>query len=104
MSACPSVHLSVSLDACVCAGFYVQQSVLLSILLYASLDVFFQRVNVSACGQGYLSVLLFDRRSAHPYQCKYTVLFMFLSVCQPDLILSVCVRPSVKCKSACMRI
>ena len=41
MSACPSVHLSVSLHACLCAGFYVQPSVLLSTLLYASLDVFF---------------------------------------------------------------
>ena len=36
-----------------------------------------------------MSVLLFDRQSAHPYQCKYTVLCMCLSVCQPDRILSV---------------
>ena len=38
MSACPSVHLSVSLYACLCASFYVQPSVLLSTLLQSNFN------------------------------------------------------------------
>ena len=77
---CPTICSSVHPFICIC-------------------ECLFQCVNVSACGQGYnyLSVLLFDRQSAHPYKCNYTVLCMFLSGCLPDRILSVFVyvRPSL---------
>ena len=95
---CVSVRPSVCQLACMPMCRFLCPTICSSVHPFICIiGCFFQRVNVSACGQGYLSVLLFDRRSAHPYQCKYTVLFMFLSVCQPDRILSVCVRPSVKC-------
>ena len=59
LSACPSVHLSVSLYACLCASFYVQLSVLLPSLLYASVNVYFSVWTWVSVGKGKTTCLPF---------------------------------------------
>ena len=105
MSACPPVHLSVSLYACPCESTYVQPSVLQSTLCIQK--CLYRRVNVGAVGEGKTFCLSFYLIVNPPIRSNVIIqFFMFLSVYQFVYCLFMCpsIRPSVKCKSACVRI
>ena len=62
MFVCPSVHLSERL--CMPMWKYVRLSILLSTLLYASMNVLFYRVYVRVCARGYNSLSVCPIRSS----------------------------------------